>query len=66
MGLLILESRYPEVTVQELRGMGHRVEVGGPWSEGRLSACSWEVAGESAILRAGANPRGMQGYAIVR
>jgi gamma-glutamyltranspeptidase / glutathione hydrolase len=66
MGSLILESRYPESTVQELRRRGHFVEVGGPWSEGRLSACSWEVSGQSAILRAGANPRGMQGYAIVR
>jgi len=66
IGSLILESRYSESTVQELRRRGHLVEVGAPWSEGRLSACSWEVSGASAILRAGANPRGMQGYAIVR
>jgi gamma-glutamyltranspeptidase/glutathione hydrolase len=66
IGSLILEGRYPESTVQELRRRGHLVEVGGLWSEGRLSACSWEVSGLSAILRAGANPRGMQGYAIVR
>ena len=66
IGSLVLESRYPESTVEELRRRGHLVEVGAPWSEGRLSACSWEVSGASAILRAGANPRGMQGYAIVR
>jgi gamma-glutamyltranspeptidase/glutathione hydrolase len=66
LGSLVLESRYPQTTVEELRRRGHLVEVGGPWSEGRLSACSWEVSGTSAILRAGANPRGMQGYAIVR
>jgi gamma-glutamyltranspeptidase/glutathione hydrolase len=66
IGSLILESRYPESTVRELRRRGHLVAVGGPWSEGRLSACSWEVSGASAILRAGSNPRGMQGYAIVR
>jgi gamma-glutamyltranspeptidase/glutathione hydrolase len=66
IGSLVLESRYPQSTVEELRRRGHQVEVGGPWSEGRLSACSREVSGASAILRAGANPRGMQGYAIVR
>jgi gamma-glutamyltranspeptidase/glutathione hydrolase len=66
IGSLVLESRYSESTIQELRRRGHLVEVGGAWSEGRLSACSWEPAGASAILRAGANPRGMQGYAIVR
>jgi gamma-glutamyltranspeptidase / glutathione hydrolase len=66
IGALTLESRYPESTIQELRSRGHIVEVGGPWSEGRLSACSYELSGASSILRAGANPRGMQGYAIVR
>jgi gamma-glutamyltranspeptidase/glutathione hydrolase len=66
LGSLMLESRYPEATLQALRRRGHLVKVGDPWSEGRLSACSREVSGTSAIMHAGANPRGMQGYAIAR
>ncbi len=63
---LNLEGRYPEATIQALRNRGHVVTVGGPWSEGRLSACAREPSGRLTILRAGANPRGMQGYAIAR
>jgi gamma-glutamyltranspeptidase / glutathione hydrolase len=66
LGSLTLEGRYPEATIQALRNRGHAVTVGGPWSEGRLSACAREPSGRSTILRAGANPRGMQGYAIAR
>ena len=39
------------------------VEVGEPWSIGRLSAVSRAPDG---TLRAGANARGMQGYAAGR
>lgn len=65
-GDLAVESRYPEATVEALRAKGHSLKVGGPWSEGRLSACSRSGDGNARLLRAGANPRGMQGYAIVR
>jgi gamma-glutamyltranspeptidase/glutathione hydrolase len=40
--------------------------VGGEWSEGRLSACAAEATPEGVVLKAGANPRGMQGYAVGR
>jgi gamma-glutamyltranspeptidase/glutathione hydrolase len=63
LGSLVVEGRYPQSTIDELRRRGHQVTVGGPWSEGRLSACTREPSG---IVRAGANPRGMQGYAIAR
>ena len=63
LGSLVVESRFPQSTVDDLRRRGHRVSVGGPWSEGRLSACTREPSG---IVRAAANPRGMQGYAIAR
>ncbi|HEY4443435.1 MAG TPA: gamma-glutamyltransferase family protein [Steroidobacteraceae bacterium] len=66
LGSLTLEGRHSEATVEALRNRGHTVSVGGPWSEGRLSACARDLSGNSAILRAGANPRGMQGYAIAR
>jgi gamma-glutamyltranspeptidase/glutathione hydrolase len=41
---------------------GHRAERGEDWSEGRLSAAT--VA--NGVMRTGANPRGMQGYAAGR
>lgn len=65
-GILVLEGRFPEATVAELRARGHAVRVGGPWSEGRLSACSISARDGRALLHAAANPRGMQGYAIAR
>jgi gamma-glutamyltranspeptidase/glutathione hydrolase len=48
--------------IDELRRRGHDVVVRPPWSLGRVSA----VAREDGILKAGANPRGMQGYAVGR
>jgi len=61
-GVLVVEDRLPASTIEELRRRGHEVEVNGSWSEGRLTAAS-QLAGR---LRAAANPRGMQGYAIGR
>jgi gamma-glutamyltranspeptidase / glutathione hydrolase len=63
---LSLEARHDPATIAALRSRGHLVNVGGPWSEGRLSACARDTRGARPILRAGANPRGMQGYAIAR
>jgi len=65
-GSLILENRFPAETIADLARRGHRVEVGEAWSEGRLSACGRVRDGESWLLKAGANPRGMQGYAVGR
>ncbi len=61
-GLLVVEGRVPEATIEELRRRGHRVEIGPDWSEGRLVA----AARDGDRLKAAANPRGMQGYAIGR
>ena len=60
--ILTLESRFPAETIENLKRRGHGVIVGEPWSEGRLSAC----AKDGDLLRAAANPRGMQGYAAGR
>jgi gamma-glutamyltranspeptidase / glutathione hydrolase len=65
-GLVALESRFPEATRAALAQRGHCLRVGEPWSEGRLSGCAREETPEGRILKAGANPRGMQGYAIGR
>ena len=59
---VVLEDRFPQTTIDELIRRGHQVEVGASWSEGRLTGATID----NNILRAGANPRGMQGYAAGR
>jgi gamma-glutamyltranspeptidase / glutathione hydrolase len=65
-GLVVLEGRFPEETRGNLAERGHRLTVSPPWSEGRLSGCGREETAEGRVLKAAANPRGMQGYAIGR
>ena len=59
---VVLEDRFPQTTIDELIRRGHQIEVGASWSEGRLTGATID----NNILRAGANPRGMQGYAAGR
>ncbi len=61
-GRLVVEGRMPAETVAALKAKGHDVVVGGLWSEGRLTA----AARDGKIMKAAANPRGMQGYAAGR
>lgn len=61
---LVIESRFPPGTISELRKLDHEVIMSGPWSLGRLSAVSRDP--DTGVLRAAANPRGMQGYAAGR
>ena len=58
-----IEARFGEGTLSELRKRGHEVSVRDDWSLGRLSAAARERDG---VLKAGANPRARQGYAIGR
>jgi gamma-glutamyltranspeptidase/glutathione hydrolase len=59
---LELEGRFPRETVEALRRRGHEVAVAPDWSLGRVTA----VQRQDGELRAAANPRGQQGYAIGR
>ena len=59
---LDVESRFGDEVVEDLRHRGHDVEVLPPWSLGRVSA----VSREDGQIRAGANARAMQGYAVAR
>ena len=52
----------PRATIEELRRRGHQVEVVGDWSLGRMTA----AARDGDVLKAAANPRLMQNYAIGR
>jgi gamma-glutamyltranspeptidase/glutathione hydrolase len=60
---LVIEARAGDV-IDQLRRLGHDVEVADAWSLGRMSAISRDV--ETGILRAAANARGQQGYAVGR
>jgi gamma-glutamyltranspeptidase/glutathione hydrolase len=61
-GEVMAEDRLGAGVLDELERRGHGVVRSGPWSLGRLSA----VAKEGSTMRAGANPRGAQGYAVGR
>ncbi|MGH2751361.1 MAG: gamma-glutamyltransferase family protein [Actinomycetota bacterium] len=63
-GRVIVEGRIDESVVMELERRGHEIVVGDDWSLGRVSAVG--VDPETGMLKAAANPRGMQGYAAGR
>lgn len=60
---LALEARFGARTLADLQRRGHDVTLWPAWSLGRVSAVAREPDG---LLKAGANPRGMQGYAVGR
>ncbi|GAC1537237.1 MAG: gamma-glutamyltransferase [Acidimicrobiales bacterium] len=61
---LVVESRLRPEVITELRRRGHDITTLGDWSLGRLSAVGVDPA--TGFLRAAANPRGAQGYAVGR
>ncbi len=62
---MVAEDRLGADVIEDLRRRGHDVEVVGPWVLGRLSAAARDGSGPG-FLRAAANPRGAQGYAVGR
>jgi gamma-glutamyltranspeptidase/glutathione hydrolase len=63
LGEAHVEERIDPTVVDELRARGHRVVIEPGWSLGRVSAAGRDHEG---WLKAAANPRGMQGYAVGR
>jgi gamma-glutamyltranspeptidase/glutathione hydrolase len=61
-GRVVIEGRYDDEVLAALSARGHLTEKGEDWSEGRLSGA--RIEGD--VMLAGANPRGMQGYAVGR
>ncbi|HEY8790864.1 MAG TPA: gamma-glutamyltransferase [Actinopolymorphaceae bacterium] len=61
---LTLENRIDPDVIAALAARGHQVELAGAWTLGRLCAVSRDP--ENGQLAAGANPRGMHGYAVGR
>jgi len=62
--VLVIEDRLDEDVLATLAAKGHEVRLSGAWSLGRMCAVSRDPS--TGILAAGANPRGMQGYACGR
>ncbi|MCG8436078.1 MAG: gamma-glutamyltransferase, partial [Gammaproteobacteria bacterium] len=62
LGHLAVEARFNQTTIDDLRRRGHQLVVDEDWSLGRMTAASRD----RGVLKAGANPRMMQGYAIGR
>jgi gamma-glutamyltranspeptidase/glutathione hydrolase len=63
-GEIVVEGRFEADVIRALEERGHTVVVEEDWSLGRLSAVGHEP--EKGMLKAAANPRGMQGYAVGR
>jgi gamma-glutamyltranspeptidase/glutathione hydrolase len=63
-GELLVEGRIEAAVASDLRERGHQLELQDPWCLGRLCAVAIDPA--AGQLLAGANPRGMQGYAVGR
>jgi len=61
-GLVIVEGRIPEPVREQLSSLGHRVEVTGDWSNGRVLAIRTDP--ERGLIFGGASPRLETGYAI--
>ena len=61
-GRVVVENRVPAGVREELARRGHDLRIVDGWSLGRLSA----VARDGGWLRAAANARGAQGYAVGR
>jgi gamma-glutamyltranspeptidase/glutathione hydrolase len=61
-GAVTLERTAPAETAEELRRRGHKISFGEPPTQGRMCA----AAKDGPFLKAGANNRNMQGYAVGR
>jgi gamma-glutamyltranspeptidase/glutathione hydrolase len=63
-GEVSIEARFPEATLTDLTGRGHRLNHAGPWSLGRIAAVGRDPA--TGLLQAAADARGSQAYAVGR
>ncbi|MFB0836066.1 gamma-glutamyltransferase family protein [Arthrobacter halodurans] len=64
IGVIVIEARAGEKTIAGLEAKGHIVGRAGDWEIGRMCAVSRDP--RTGVLRAAANARGMQGYAVGR
>ncbi len=64
LGVVLIEERIGESVIEGLESRGHIVGKAGSWEIGRMCAVSRDP--ETGVLKAAANARGMQGYAVGR
>ena len=62
--VLVVEDRLDEDVLSALSAKGHEVRLSDAWSLGRMCAVTRDP--RTGVVAAGANPRGMQGYACGR
>lgn len=63
-GVVLIEDRIGDAVIDELKSRGHIVGKAGGWEIGRMCAVSRDP--KTGVLKAAANARGMQGYAVGR
>lgn len=63
-GVLVAEDRLGDAVLSGLEARGHVVQRAGDWALSRMCAVARDL--HTGLLSAGANPRGMQGYAVGR
>jgi gamma-glutamyltranspeptidase/glutathione hydrolase len=63
-GQLVIEDRFSAATLAELARRGHEIVPTAPWTLGRMCAVGRDP--ETGRVRAGADPRGAQAYAVGR
>lgn len=66
LGALQVEGRLPAATIEALKRRGHRVQVAGDWTLGRMTAVARVRIDGQTVLKAAAHPRFQQAYALGR
>jgi gamma-glutamyltranspeptidase/glutathione hydrolase len=61
-GVVVVEGRIPEATRKELEARGHKVQVTGEWSNGKVMAVQSD--GKGGVLSGAVSPRGQIGYVM--
>jgi gamma-glutamyltranspeptidase/glutathione hydrolase len=61
-GGLVVEGRIPEGTRKELEARGHKVQVTGDWSNGKVMAVRLDK--KNGVLAGAVSPRGQIGYVM--
>ena len=61
-GRVVAESRISQKVIDELKKRGHRVDMTGEWSNGKVMGIRFDK--ERGVIQGGVAPKGNIGYAI--
>ena len=59
---MVAESRIPQTVIEELKKRGHKVEMTGEWSNGKVMGIRFDK--ERGVIQGGVSAKGNIGYAI--